>query len=108
MIVISGSHTYSNQSVSYQNPAVAEKPFLLMEYSDGAVGKTRNSTSNSRFRMLTPLCLPLRICAGRHLAERSVWIALVRILATLKISPARDAEGNLVEHEFKTSEAFTM
>ncbi|KAK5034186.1 hypothetical protein LTS07_003106 [Exophiala sideris] len=37
-----------------------------------------------------------RICAGMHLAERSVMLVAARILWAFEIEPARDAEGNIV------------
>ncbi|KAJ3488107.1 hypothetical protein NLI96_g3079 [Meripilus lineatus] len=34
-----------------------------------------------------------RICPGRHLAESSLWTAIVHILATVNIRPAKDSMG---------------
>ncbi len=34
-----------------------------------------------------------RICAGRHIAEASIYIAVVMSLAALKIDKARDEDG---------------
>jgi len=34
-----------------------------------------------------------RICPGRHLAEASVWIVMVTMLATMNITKAVDANG---------------
>ncbi|KAI6042049.1 cytochrome P450 [Pisolithus marmoratus] len=36
---------------------------------------------------------PSRVCPGRHLAERSLWAAIVSMLATLQIGKATDASG---------------
>ncbi|KDQ63502.1 hypothetical protein JAAARDRAFT_147890 [Jaapia argillacea MUCL 33604] len=38
-----------------------------------------------------------RICPGRHLAEASVWIAIVSILSTFDIGKAVDSEGHDIE-----------
>ena len=34
-----------------------------------------------------------RICPGRHLADASLWVAIVNILATFRISYTRDENG---------------
>ncbi|KAI0093003.1 cytochrome P450 [Irpex rosettiformis] len=49
-----------------------------------------------------------RICAGRHLAERSVWIALARIAATLTVSAAKDAEGREIKPDVKICTGLTI
>lgn len=41
------------------------------------------------------------ICPGRHLAEASVWIALVNFLSVFEISPAQDERGNAINPEVK-------
>ncbi|KAK7048410.1 O-methylsterigmatocystin oxidoreductase [Favolaschia claudopus] len=38
-----------------------------------------------------------RICVGRHNAEATVWFTIVSVLATFKISKAKDAAGNEIE-----------
>ncbi|KAG2125389.1 cytochrome P450 [Suillus clintonianus] len=38
-----------------------------------------------------------RICPGRHLAESSVWSAMVHILAIFKLSIAKDESGNEIK-----------
>lgn len=38
-----------------------------------------------------------RICPGRHFATRSLWAAIVSILATLRLSKARDENGHEIE-----------
>ncbi|KAI0768404.1 cytochrome P450 [Irpex lacteus] len=48
-----------------------------------------------------------RICAGRHLAFDSVWIAVARILATFTISAIKDADGNLVKPQVQFTTALT-
>lgn len=35
-----------------------------------------------------------RICPGRHFAELSLWAAIVSILSTVRITKAKDSEGN--------------
>ncbi|KAG2754014.1 cytochrome P450 [Suillus brevipes Sb2] len=35
-----------------------------------------------------------RICPGRHFAELSLWAAMVSILSTVRITKAKDSEGN--------------
>ncbi|KAJ6594917.1 cytochrome P450 [Mycena capillaripes] len=37
-----------------------------------------------------------RICSGQHLADQSLWIAIVSILATCKISNAHHEHGNAI------------
>ncbi|KAJ7751440.1 cytochrome P450 [Mycena metata] len=37
-----------------------------------------------------------RICTGQHIAENSLWIAMVTILATCKITNAVDEKGNII------------
>lgn len=45
-----------------------------------------------------------RTCAGRHLAEQSLWATIVSMLATLQVGKPKDACGNDIEvhPEFKT------
>lgn len=38
-----------------------------------------------------------RICPGRHLAEASVWSAMVHLLAIFKFSNAKDENGEEIE-----------
>ncbi|KAG2032556.1 hypothetical protein BDR03DRAFT_969681 [Suillus americanus] len=38
-----------------------------------------------------------RICPGRHLAEASVWSAMVHLLAIFKFSNAKDENGKEIE-----------
>ena len=40
-----------------------------------------------------------RICVGRHLADASVWSAIVTILASFNIMPCKDKRGNDVHVE---------
>lgn len=35
-----------------------------------------------------------RVCPSQHLGSASVWIVIATMLATLRISKAKDAEGN--------------
>ncbi|KAF8886810.1 cytochrome P450 [Infundibulicybe gibba] len=42
-----------------------------------------------------------RVCAGRHLAHSSVWLAIASVLATLDIGKAKDSQGNDIEIEGK-------
>ncbi|KAF8872236.1 cytochrome P450 [Infundibulicybe gibba] len=42
-----------------------------------------------------------RVCAGRHLASSSVWLAIASALATLNIAKAKDSQGNDIEIEDK-------
>ncbi|EGO24791.1 hypothetical protein SERLADRAFT_349289 [Serpula lacrymans var. lacrymans S7.9] len=44
-----------------------------------------------------------RICPGRFVAEDSVWVAIVSVLAALRIANARDSEGR----EIPATESFT-
>lgn len=36
-------------------------------------------------------------CAGKSMADNSVWIAMASILAAFQISKAKDASGNIIE-----------
>ncbi|KAM6496682.1 Cytochrome P450 [Amanita muscaria] len=38
-----------------------------------------------------------RICPGRHMADQAVWLMIVSILATFKISKAKDENGNEID-----------
>lgn len=38
-----------------------------------------------------------RICAGRHLAEASIWVAMACILAAFNIRKAKDEQGNDID-----------
>ncbi|KAF8880394.1 cytochrome P450 [Infundibulicybe gibba] len=38
-----------------------------------------------------------RICAGRHLANPTVWLVIANVLATLNIAKAKDTQGNDIE-----------
>jgi cytochrome P450 len=40
-----------------------------------------------------------RICPGRHLAEASIWSAMVSMLAVFKFSRAKDETGREIEIE---------
>ncbi|KAI0092998.1 cytochrome P450 [Irpex rosettiformis] len=42
-----------------------------------------------------------RVCAGRYLAEGSLFTAVSRILAVFTISPLKDAKGHLIQPEIK-------
>ena len=35
-----------------------------------------------------------RICAGRHIADASLWSAIVSMLAIFRITPCKDEQGN--------------
>ncbi|KIJ52427.1 hypothetical protein M422DRAFT_26040 [Sphaerobolus stellatus SS14] len=41
-----------------------------------------------------------RICPGRHLADGTVWLAIVSVLALFNISKARDKNGNEIDVEY--------
>ncbi|KAG9315351.1 cytochrome P450 [Chiua virens] len=38
-----------------------------------------------------------RVCPGRHVADQNVWAAVVTLLATMRISKARDESGNEID-----------
>ncbi|KAJ7618769.1 cytochrome P450 [Roridomyces roridus] len=42
-----------------------------------------------------------RLCPGRHLAESSIWIAVVSILAVFNIKKKVDKDGNIIEPSYK-------
>ncbi|KIP10341.1 hypothetical protein PHLGIDRAFT_101482 [Phlebiopsis gigantea 11061_1 CR5-6] len=48
-----------------------------------------------------------RICAGRHLAEASVWIAIASLLALFEIRPVLDGDGKEVTPDIKFTSAIT-
>ncbi|KAI0093006.1 cytochrome P450 [Irpex rosettiformis] len=48
-----------------------------------------------------------RICAGRFLADNSVWIAMARIIAVFDITPPKDAEGRLTKPNIKFTTQMT-
>ncbi|KAF9460615.1 cytochrome P450 CYP621A2 [Collybia nuda] len=48
-----------------------------------------------------------RICPGRHLADASLWIAMVSVLATMDITKAVDADGKEVTPEVAFSSGIT-
>ncbi|KAF9235272.1 cytochrome P450, partial [Melanogaster broomeanus] len=48
-----------------------------------------------------------RICVGRHFADPSLWTAMVSILATFKISRAKDHDGRDVYFEPEWSTGLT-
>lgn len=48
-----------------------------------------------------------RICTGRYVADLSIWLAAVNILATMDIKKARDTFGAEIEPEFSFVTALT-
>jgi len=40
-----------------------------------------------------------RICVGRHVADASLWSAIVSILAVFRITPCKDERGNEIRVE---------
>lgn len=44
------------------------------------------------------------ICAGRHMADATVWGTIVSLLATFDVTKARDKDGNIIEVEEKYSD----
>ncbi|KAI5988963.1 cytochrome P450 [Pisolithus albus] len=77
----------------YSNPAVFKPERHLTTRGTLAEG-----TSSPYFG------LGRRICPGRHVANQSLWAAVVSILATLRIGKARDKAGHEVDFtpEFTT------
>ncbi len=41
-----------------------------------------------------PSVLIFRICPGMHFADQMVWFSIVTLLATTRILPAKDSDGN--------------
>ncbi len=41
-----------------------------------------------------PLVLIFRICPGIHFADQMLWFTMVMLLATTRILPAKDPDGN--------------
>ncbi|KIJ64882.1 hypothetical protein HYDPIDRAFT_89513 [Hydnomerulius pinastri MD-312] len=48
-----------------------------------------------------------RICAGRHVADASLWAAMVSILATFKLLPAQGPDGESIEIEPRWTNGLT-
>ncbi|KAI0092994.1 cytochrome P450 [Irpex rosettiformis] len=48
-----------------------------------------------------------RVCAGRYLAEGSLWTAAARILAVFAISPEKDANGQSIKPNIKFTTMLT-
>ena len=44
------------------------------------------------------------ICAGRYMADATVWATIVSLLATFNITKAKDKDGNTIEVEEKYSD----
>ncbi|KAJ3834239.1 cytochrome P450 1 [Lentinula raphanica] len=38
-----------------------------------------------------------RVCAGRYMADNTVWLAIVSVLATLTLGKAKDEKGDVIE-----------
>jgi hypothetical protein len=53
------------------------------------------------------LTLESRICPGRHLADKSVWIVMATLLSTLNISKAKDENGQEITPEIAFEVALT-
>jgi hypothetical protein len=49
-----------------------------------------------------------RICVGIHLAERTQWRIIARILWAFKIEPGIDEAGNTIELNMKYDERFLV
>ena len=43
------------------------------------------------------ICNAHRICVGKYLAEASVWIAMVSILAVFNVNKAKDERGREID-----------
>ncbi|KAE9396710.1 cytochrome P450 [Gymnopus androsaceus JB14] len=57
------------------------------------------SSENSGINDILLFGFGRRICSGRYLADASVWMAIVSILATLRLEKAKDLEGNDIHVE---------
>jgi hypothetical protein len=52
--------------------------------------------------------LESRICPGRHLADKSLWIVMATMLSVLKISKAKDKNGEDITPEIAFEVALTV
>ncbi|OBZ66682.1 hypothetical protein A0H81_13116 [Grifola frondosa] len=78
-------HRVSRRSIPCRKVAV-----VAADIGRSALGEGRDITG-SLCSVLTSL---VRICPGRHLASKSVWLAITRIAWAFDIVPVLDMEGN--------------
>ena len=57
--------------------------------------------------MLPMLRRAKSICPGRYLADNTVWIAIVRLMAVFDIQKAKGADGNVIEPKIEFVTALT-
>lgn len=38
-----------------------------------------------------------RVCAGRHMAENTIWLTIASVLATFTLGKAKDGKGNEID-----------
>lgn len=89
----------SNLSDSFPNLRVMVRYSRLMPSLVGVAGKSAfafRSLSSAKWTHTVG-----RMCPGRFLADRTVWLAAARMLAVFDISRTKDAEGRLIDPEIK-------
>ncbi|KAF5387375.1 hypothetical protein D9757_005700 [Collybiopsis confluens] len=47
-----------------------------------------------------------RVCAGRHMADNTIWLAIASILATFALGKAKDENGNEIDISGEFTEGF--
>lgn len=80
--------TYYPDPETYNPDRYLNHPKLSVEYAASSDYEKRDHYAFGAGR---------RICAGMHLAERTVWRTMAQILWAFSIEPGLDAEGNKVD-----------
>jgi len=92
MYIPKGAVVVPNVWVMGRDPTQFDNPIAFMPERyltpDGAVaeGATHHVFGFGR-----------RICPGKHLADQNIWVAIVTMLATLRVAKARDESGNEID-----------
>jgi hypothetical protein len=84
-------------SASYPN--LLEGTRSLIRSLRLASGDGEWTERNVTYLYYKKLTLENRICPGRHLADKSIWIVVATILSTLSISKAKDEKGQEITPE---------
>jgi len=87
-LVIGNSWALMNDPLEYPDPFIF-KPERFFPDKQGKTPRDPISCGALGFGR--------RICAGRHLADSSIWIMVASVLAKCEICPAKDEKGNEVD-----------
>ncbi|KAF8590889.1 cytochrome P450 [Ramaria rubella] len=90
-IVLANSWKLLHDSETYPNPFVF-LPERFLPDRDGRVAKDPATTGTFGFGR--------RVCAGKNLADASVWIAIASILSAFNLSNAVDEHGHKIDVSF--------